>query len=143
MASSDPASTMVTHPPKRGKKYFTLAEANRALTYVSRVVEDIAGAYTQAVEVRRRLEHPHPEDVPDELRGQYESAMDNLSALIEELQLVGVELKDFEKGLIDFPSVHEGREIYLCWHRGEASIQAWHEIDAGFAGRQDVSTLSA
>ena len=57
--------------------------------------------------------------------------MDHLSDLFDELHQVGVELKDFEKGLLDFPAVHEGREICLCWHRGEQCVGAWHELDAG------------
>ena len=53
---------------------------------------------------------------------------DQINTLIEELQAVGVELKDFDKMLLDFPAIHEGREIYLCWHRGETAVQAWHEV---------------
>jgi hypothetical protein len=67
--------------------------------------------------------------------------MDHLSELVDELRVVGVELKDFEKGLVDFPAVHEGREVFLCWHWGEDKVQTWHEIDAGYAGRQDVALL--
>lgn len=127
--------------PKRGKKYFTVAEANRALLYVSRIVDDLTSQYRQAVSIRQRLERPVGDDDAEELRDRYEQTMSQLNSLIDELQAVGVELKDFEKGLLDFPALHEGREIYLCWHRGEDRIHCWHEIDAGFAGRKDVATL--
>jgi hypothetical protein len=49
---------------------------------------------------------------------------------------MGIELKDPEQGLIDFRSIREGREVYLCWKLGEERVSHWHEIDAGFAGRQ-------
>jgi len=135
------AFATVSSEPKPGKKYFSIGEANEALNYVSRVANDIADRYQRAVEVRRRIERPGTNKSLKRLRDEYESLMDELNEFIDELALVGVELKDFERGLIDFPALHEGREVYLCWQRGEGSIHAWHEVDAGFAGRQDVQTL--
>jgi hypothetical protein len=127
--------------PKTNKKYFTIEEARRALPYVSRIVSDITACYGQVLDIRQRLEMPRPEDLNEQLKSEYDGGMAKLNGLIDELQQVGVELKDFERGLIDFPAWHDGREICLCWHQGEASISAWHEVDAGFAGRQDVTLL--
>ncbi len=127
---------------KRGKRYFTVALANRALVYVSRIVDDITAQYRRAVNIRQRLERPGADESAEQLRDEYEAAMGKLNELIEELQQVGVELKDFEKGLLDFPAVHQGREIYLCWHRGEDTIHCWHEVDSGYAGRKDVTLLA-
>ncbi len=129
------------HPPREGRKYFTVAEANRALTYVRRIVADIASVYRQAMQLRQGIEEPAPGRNLDELRKQYDDAMDRLNGCIDELRQVGVELKDFEKGLLDFPAVHQGREVLLCWYAGEEQVRAWHEVDAGFAGRQDVALL--
>lgn len=123
------------------KKFFTLDEANRALAYVSRIVQDVADSYQTVMEARHRLEMPRPEDDPHQVRDEYDQGWDKLNDLIAELQQVGVELKDFEKGLIDFPCMHDGREIYLCWKLGEPKILAWHETDSGFSGRQDVASL--
>jgi hypothetical protein len=134
-------SRTLSRTPKKGRKYFSLAEANRALPYVSRVVTDITACYRTAVELREHIEHPRPEDLTEKLQSDYDRSMDHLGHLMEELQLVGVELKDFESGLLDFPAIHEGREVYLCWHAGETHVQAWHEIDTGFAGRQDIATF--
>ena len=137
----EPASTATARAPRKGRKYFNLAEANRALPYVERVVHDIDTDYRGAMEIRRRLERPHPEDTPESLRADYERIMDRLNDLVDELKLVGVDLKDFEIGLVDFPAIHEGREVCLCWKRGESRITAWHELEAGYAGRQDVALL--
>ena len=133
----------VLHRPLPDKKYFTLAEANRALPYVSRIIADVTAVYGQIVSLRRQLEHTAPGDGTSPLEREYEASMDRLSGLIDELHTLGVELKDFEKGLIDFPAVHEDREVYLCWKSGEKRVCFWHEIDAGYAGRQDVASLQA
>lgn len=127
--------------PRPGKKYFDLEEAKRALPYVSRVVHDLMGCYQRVVSIRRQIEYIHTRESQEQLEAQYEGAMDELGDLVDELHQVGVELKDFEKGLVDFPAIHEDREIYLCWQHGESQIQAWHETDAGLTGRQDVALL--
>lgn len=127
---------------KRGKKYFTVVEANRALPYVSRIVIDITDTYATIVDLRRQLERFDGKSASPQLEREYDESMDRLSDLIDELHAVGVELKDFEKGLIDFPAIHGDREVLLCWKRGEKKVTHWHEVDAGFAGRQPVTLLS-
>ncbi len=142
MASENASATI--HPrPRPGRKYFSLDEANRSLPYLSRIIEDVVKVYARVVELRKRIEKPRGDDMVEELEPQYEAAMDELSTLVDELHQVGVELKDFEKGLIDFPTVHNEREVCLCWQRGEKKINYWHEIDAGYAGRQSVALLDA
>lgn len=63
----------------------------------------------------------------------------NFEKALNELQGLGCELKGLEQGLVDFPSLREGRTVYLCWQYNEPEITFWHEIDAGFAGRQRLS----
>jgi len=135
------AATMMTSAPKAGKKYFTLEEANRSLPYVRKVVADLTQCYARVLEIRHDIEHPHPDQSAEQLETEYEQAMERLGQFVDELNLVGVELKDFEKGLLDFPCLQNDREIHLCWQLGEDRIVAWHEVDAGYKGRQDVSTL--
>ena len=56
-----------------------------------------------------------------------------------ELEALGVQLKDYERGLIDFPSMRDGRVVLLCWQMGEGDeVSWWHDVDAGFAGRQPL-----
>jgi hypothetical protein len=64
--------------------------------------------------------------------------LEALQALIDELNEFGCVLKDPDMGLIDFLSLRNGREVYLCWHLGENRINYWHNLDAGFAGRQPL-----
>ena len=124
------------------KRVFSVAQANEALPYVRRVVQDVVGCYGNAVDIRSEIEGESlSEQRTDELQKQYDHLMDRLNTYIEELHQVGVELKDFERGLIDFPGRHEDRDIYLCWQLGEHNVRHWHEIDSGFRGRQDVALL--
>jgi hypothetical protein len=77
----------------------------------------------------------------EELTVAREEVRAELAALQQQMEAVealGCELKDVEEGLIDFPAVREGREIYLCWRLGEPSIGWWHDRTVGFAGRQPL-----
>jgi hypothetical protein len=130
-------------PVEEGKKYFTVAQANQALPYVRRVTSDIREAYRRAVSLQQEMEFPLPDHDTDQLRDEYERIMQRLNELVDELTAVGAELKDYDKGLVDFPAVHEGREVLLCWMLGEDEVKAWHEVDAGFAGRREIETLRA
>jgi hypothetical protein len=57
---------------------------------------------------------------------------------VAQLQALEVQVRDLDRGLIDFPSLRDGREVYLCWEEGEDAIRFWHEPDAGFAGRRPL-----
>jgi hypothetical protein len=51
---------------------------------------------------------------------------------------MGCLLRDIDLGIVDFPSIHDGKEVYLCWKLGEESVGFWHEVDAGFAARKPI-----
>jgi hypothetical protein len=72
------------------------------------------------------------------LEPQIRTATGRMKSLLGELTADGVEVKDFETGLIDFLAEHDGRLVYLCWRLGESTIAFWHDLDAGFAGRQMI-----
>ncbi len=137
------SSSQTISAAKGDRKHFTVAEANRALPYVRRIALDVQAAYGNAIEIQKRLEHPLPGDEMHQLQRDHDQAMRTLNDYLEELKQVGVELRDYESGLLDFPAMHEGREVLLCWKLGEEQVAAWHEIDAGFAGRQDLALLEA
>lgn len=135
------ASTLAPRAPRPGKKYFTLQEANRALPYVRRVVDDLRGPYARMMEIQQRIDALGPDDRRDALDSEFNGIRDRLKVLLGELRDVGVELKDYDKLLLDFPALHEGREIYLCWRREEETVLSWHEVGAGYASRQDIALL--
>lgn len=61
-----------------------------------------------------------------------------INALLEKVLALGCEVKGIEDGLVDFRSLVDGREVYLCWKLGETAIDWWHDLDTGFAGRQPL-----
>jgi hypothetical protein len=79
----------------------------------------------------------HASDVAA-LRQELQAAATQLQQLMSELDATGAVLKGIDDGLIDFPSMREGRVVYLCWRLGEETISFWHELDTGFAGRQPL-----
>ncbi len=74
----------------------------------------------------------------NQARQEMASAAAQVNGLIEEVQALGCEVKDIDLGLVDFRSEMDGREVYLCWKLGERAIGWWHELEAGFAGRQPL-----
>ncbi len=66
----------------------------------------------------------------------YAELVTSLTNRVAELDNLGIQLKDFERGLIDFPTIRDGRVVLLCWQLGEGDeLEWWHDVDAGFAGR--------
>ena len=138
------------------KKYFTIDEANNALPLVRAIVTDIVAKYSEVSERKSRLdqiresrstrEHGAHDLYGEELvhvEQELEKEIAKLQEFIDELENLGIELKDISRGLIDFRSLMDGREVYLCWLLGEDEIGHWHELDAGFGGRQSLLAGSA
>jgi hypothetical protein len=133
------------------RKYFSLEEANKALPLVKAIVSDIVRQYRLVEGLQQRLSGVRPDRrrpsddlYSEELaqsQSELESEEDKLRTFIEELKNLGVELKS-EDGLCDFRSKMDGREVYLCWRLGEPEVMYWHEIDAGFAGRQPLAAVA-
>src|SRR5438093_10522542 len=79
----------------------------------------------------------HQEEA-DHAQREFEREQDRLRDYEEELKKLGVILKEYYTGLIDFPCWMDDHEVYLCWRLGEPEVSHWHEIDAGFAGRRKI-----
>jgi hypothetical protein len=101
-----------------------------------REIDDLRGDLGQAVE--RSTGNGHVKDETDLAgkRRRAEAFVEQLNEHLARINALGVELKDVDQGLLDFPHEREGRVVYLCWRLGEESIAWWHELDTGFAGRQ-------
>ncbi len=127
-------------------RYFTLEEANGTLSYVRPIVTDIVNTYDQWREGVRRHEmiaansHSDQGETDEQvaLREEVDRIARQINAYVEELSSVGCVLKGFDDGLVDFYSRLNDRDVYLCWKLGETEIGHWHEIDAGFVGRQKL-----
>jgi hypothetical protein len=66
----------------------------------------------------------------------YVTGLAGIKGLLAEFQAREIQIKDLDRGLIDFPSLLAGREVFLCWELGEDDVEFWHDLDTGFAGRE-------
>jgi hypothetical protein len=126
-------------------KLFTVDEANRTLPLVRRIVEDIVRAHRvwrekilelDLIASTTRSDQPHDQAVGIEREAQ--AIAREIETFERELADLGIQIKDRRLGLIDFPGTLQGREISLCWRLGEPDVGFWHEVSAGYKGRQPL-----
>ena len=122
-------------------RYFTLPEANEALTVIRPLMDEIQ-AIRQEILARQPEVWPVVERAAGNGGSQAASKLvkefERLDALVHQIQESGAIFKDINLGLLDFPAWKDGRVVYLCWKYGERDIAYWHEIEAGYAGRQSI-----
>lgn len=127
--------------------YFTRAEAESLLPRITPVLREIQRlrreqlAHDESVAADRAKILGNGHMPPDHLRQhQRESATAErrIARLVRALTELGILIKDLDTGLVDFPALRDGREVYLCWQLGETHIAWWHEIETGFAGRMPL-----
>jgi hypothetical protein len=121
-------------------RLFTVEEANALLPDVKRLWRKIDSAR----DVMRRLA-PEARQASQQSGGggvshggEYVNALTTFLAAAQEILELGVEIKDFDRGLCDFPHWRDGKVVLLCWLKGEDTIEWWHDTETGFAGRQPL-----
>ena len=121
-------------------RHYTLDQANAALPWVGERIERLreARAAFSDEQTRDALSEATPGNGGGEPGKAVSQAFLELQSAAGELDQMEVIVRDLERGLVDFPALRDGREIYLCWEEGEDEITHWHEVDAGFSGRQDL-----
>lgn len=123
-------------------KLFTLAEANELLPSVIPKLIKIQSLYSRLSAMREPAKAAADASrFGGGMEGgtAYVKTLYEVGKITSELHELGIELKDYSRGLIDFPCLKNDRVVYLCWQLGEGdTIEWWHEIDAGFAGRQPL-----
>ncbi len=132
------------------KKYFTLDHANRTLPLVRKIVSDITSLHPVWRDLVYRYELVAAQSDPKwgesteqvNLRMQIEAVARQINGYLIELEEIGCVFKGFEEGLVDFYGQLDGREMFWCWKQGEERISHWHELEAGFAGRQPIPELT-
>jgi len=124
-------------------KLFTLSEANAMLPTVRRITAAISRAHNEIAALQESARVAADKAI---LGGgfmaegpQYVTDLISLAEQAGKLEALGVQLKDYGRGLVDFPSMREGRVVLLCWQLGEGDrIEWWHDLETGFAGRQPI-----
>ena len=129
-------------------KIFTIEQANAMLPLVRAITSDLTALAREVVDRRHRLEailggrDLKPGDPYSEELAHVEAELNRdairLKGYFDELKELGVEPKGAVEGLVDFPALMDGRLVFLCWKLGEPEIAHWHDLEAGFAGRQSL-----
>jgi hypothetical protein len=130
-------------------RIFTVEEANRTLPLVSRIVADLVREHQQWEDKVREFElatvgssPEKPDAIAELLQMEAQRLARDIEGYIAELSDLGVICKGMDTGLVDFRGQIDGRDVYYCWKLGEPSVMFWHEIDAGFVGRQRLHPLA-
>ena len=124
-------------------RFFKVEEAIRTLPLVQRIVADLVadyGAWRAKVSRFEWLAGTSASESEElgTMRGEIELLAARIDGYREELAAIGCVSKDYETGLVDFYGRFDGRDVFWCWKLGETTIEHWHELDAGFAGRQPL-----
>jgi hypothetical protein len=129
-------------------RLFTLDEAEALLPAVREELLAMQRCKAQIDAIRGELDaatrtsagngHVRDEGALAERRRQAEGLVQEINQRLARINEWGVELKGLDEGLVDFPHEREGRVVFLCWRLGEERIGWWHDLDAGFAGRQPL-----
>lgn len=124
--------------------FFSLSEANQALKIIRPLMDEVQA-------IREKILADQPEAWPaieksagnggNRALSKMVQDFERLDALIHQILETGVQVKDINTGLLDFSAMRDGREVYLCWKYGEENIAFWHEVDAGYAGRQSIDSF--
>jgi hypothetical protein len=121
-------------------KIFSVEEANALLPTVRGILRRIRRAHKRLLSYQTAAKEAA--DAAEQGGGgmadgvRYAVILMELTAFMSEIESLGVQLKDFTRGLVDFPSLRDGRVVLLCWQLDEGdSVEWWHDVDAGFAGR--------
>jgi hypothetical protein len=127
--------------------YFTHAEAERLVKRVRTLIEQLQKLHNDWIATEGEMDHicrnivlnggmiPPRQRLAD-LKLQHGRLIEQTKAVLEQIQAFGCEVKDLEKGLVDFPTFYRGEMVYLCWRLGEERIAYWHTPQDGFRGRR-------
>jgi hypothetical protein len=126
-------------------RQFTVAEANELLPAIIPLLEDLRDLAARLTKIRDELATVTPAGRRNgqanrvlQLETEAAAAAPRAEALLRQLYVMCVEVKDPSTGLIDFRSLRGGEEIYLCWRLGEGQIAWWHDLESGFQGRRPL-----
>jgi hypothetical protein len=137
--------------------FFDVDDANAALAELSPLLETLADQRAQLIQLRDAAVAaasgagtgttgaPDGELDPEEarrIRLRMQGLVDQMAAAVAHIDALGITLRDIERGLIDFPALVNGRQVWLCWQLGEPAVDFWHDLDTGFGSRRPLIELS-
>ena len=134
-------------------RFFDVDAANEALTEVGPLLATLADQRAELIRLRdRAMATPSPsggangDEIDPEatrlIRLRMQGVIDQMTAAVARIDALGITLRDIERGLIDFPALVAGRQVWLCWQLGETDVAWWHELESGFGGRRRLIDLA-
>lgn len=134
-------------------RFFDIDAANEALTEVGPLLATLSDQRAELIRLRDRALAAHSaasgggaaQDDPEEtqrIRLRMQGIIDQMAAAVARIDALGITLRDIESGLIDFPALATGRQVWLCWQLGEDDVAFWHELDTGFGSRRPLIELA-
>lgn len=135
--------------------FFDIDAANQSLLEVEPLLANLADQRRELIRLRDRTLAAHqaagvgPSESVEAMDAaearliklRMQGVIDQMSAAVARIDALGINLRDIERGLIDFPAMASGRQIWLCWQLGEGPIAFWHDLDTGFASRRPLIEL--
>jgi hypothetical protein len=124
----------------RFKKHYTREEARELLPLVKQWLDELNKARTILVYCDEQLGRALGlgDDLGGEIVNKYVKALATVKQLLLRFQNREIQVKDLDRGLLDFPSFVGGKEVFLCWERGEEDIEFWHDLTTGYSGREPL-----
>jgi hypothetical protein len=144
-------------------RFYDIDEANQALPALEEILVTLASQRAELVRIRDEVlarqaageldpaNEPGPGApaetavVPEDLRFtrlKMQGLVDQMAAGVARIESMSITLRDIADGLVDFPALVNGRQVWLCWKRGEPAVGYWHTLESGFGGRQPLSELT-
>lgn len=119
-------------------KHYTLKEARALLPQIRGWLESISELRVRHAQLDQRVSSmaDSGNDLGGDTVNQWVKSLSELKAVLHEFESREIQIKDLNRGLVDFPAIRDGREIFLCWEKGDADIEHWHDLDSGYAGRE-------
>ena len=122
----------------RFQKHYTRSEARALLPEIRQWLERLNQLRSLLEEYDQHLAAlmTHGCDVGGPLVNKWVRALADIKDVLLDFHRREIQVKDLERGLIDFPALLDGREVFLCWEKGEEDVEFWHDLDTGFGGRE-------
>ena len=122
------------------ERHFTREEANALIPRLTTLLDQLREAKDELTdtEAHEALSEAAPSNGGGEQGRQVGVAFLEVRRLLETVEEAGIVLRDIDRGLVDFPALFQGREVYLCWEVGEDDVGYWHELEGGYGGREPL-----
>jgi hypothetical protein len=133
-------------------RFFDIDAANQALTEVGPLLATLADQRAELIRLRDRTLAAHAStgggsgeldaEEAQRIRLRMQGIVDQMAAAVARIDGLGITLRDIERGLIDFPALTGGRQVWLCWQLGEDAVGFWHELETGFGSRRPLIEMA-